>query len=108
MQRGRELCGGRDVAWARRRHPAPQPPAACETPVSGRGRGLCLRGPRRKEPGASLCELTPTSGDVLPHFWQRKPMLPMKVSRLTPLRRRRRGNGKSVIRPQLQVSRKNV
>ncbi len=30
--------------------------------------------------------LTPTSGDVLPHFWQRKPMLPMKVFRLTPLR----------------------
>ena len=50
--------------------------------------------------------LTPTSGDVLPHFWQRKPMLPMKVSRLTPLRRR--GNGKSVIRPQLQVSLRNV
>ncbi len=52
--------------------------------------------------------LTPTSGDVLPHFWQRKPMLPMKVFRLTPLRRRSRGNGKSVIRPQVQVSRKNV
>jgi len=25
--------------------------------------------------------MNPTSGDVLPHFWQRKPKLPMKVSR---------------------------
>jgi hypothetical protein len=35
-------------------------------------------------------------------------MLPMKVSRLTPLRRSSSVNGKSVIRPQLQVSRRNV
>ncbi len=54
-------------------------------------RGLRLRGHRWKCPGAFLWEWTPTSGDVLPHFWQRKPMLPMKVSRLTPLRRRSRG-----------------
>jgi hypothetical protein len=54
-------------------------------------RGLRLRGHRWKCPGAFLWEWTPTSGDVLPHFWQRKPMLPMKVSRLTPLRQRSRG-----------------
>ena len=113
MQRGGNQSGTlrlpRNCSWARRHSPSPPAPCRlCETPALHAAGVSAYGGHRWKCPGASLCEWAPMSGDVLPHFWQRKPMLPMKVSRLTPLRWSSRGNGKSVIRPQLQVSRRNV
>jgi hypothetical protein len=97
---GGTLPRPRCCSWTGRHANLPSPHAALERPrlhAAGVSAYQVTVGNAR---GASLWEWNPTSGDVLPHFWQRKPMLPMNVSQLTPLRRRSRGNGKSVIRPQ--------